>query len=84
MSFTTNIRTDPSSNAFLLNLTYHGIGENFDRSSIELKSETVDDCQTGDVIAKKCDIMLTQRNMSKEEPYMIRDEGSKMKNLFNE
>ena len=37
MSFTSDIWSDPSSNASLLSLTCHGIAENFDRSSIILK-----------------------------------------------
>lgn len=42
MSFTSDIWSDPRSNASLLSLTCHGIAENFDRLSIILKCETFD------------------------------------------
>lgn len=80
MSFTSDIWSDPSSNASLLSLTCHGIAENFDRSSIILKCETFDDSHTGDIIAEKFDTMLSEWNISKEQVHcMIRDEGSNMK-----
>lgn len=80
MSFTSDIWSDPSSNASLLSLTCHGIAENFDRSSIILKCETFDDRHTGDIIAEKFDTMLSEWNISKEQVHcMIRDEGSNMK-----
>ncbi|XP_063900926.1 zinc finger BED domain-containing protein 4-like [Zophobas morio] len=80
MAFTSDIWSDPSSNASLLSLTCHGIAENFDRSSIILKCETFDDRHTGDIIAEKFDTMLTEWNISKVQVHcIIRDEGSNMK-----
>ncbi|GBP49891.1 Zinc finger BED domain-containing protein 4 [Eumeta japonica] len=46
MSFTSDIWSDPSSNASLLSLTCHGIASDFERSSIILKCETFDDRHT--------------------------------------
>ncbi|KAJ3661223.1 hypothetical protein Zmor_005629 [Zophobas morio] len=80
MAFTSDIWSDPSSNASLLSLTCHGIAENFDRSLIILKCETFDDRHLGDIIAEKFDTMLTEWNISKEQVHcIIRDEGSNMK-----
>ncbi|XP_063924783.1 zinc finger BED domain-containing protein 4-like [Zophobas morio] len=80
MAFTSDIWSGPSSNASLLCLTCHGISENFDRSSIILKCETFDDHHTGDIIAEKFDMMLTEWNISKEQVHcIIRDEDSNMK-----
>ncbi|KAF2904426.1 hypothetical protein ILUMI_01751 [Ignelater luminosus] len=63
MSFTSDIWSDPSSNASLLSLTCHGISENFDKSSIVLKCETFDDHHTGDITAEKFDTMLSEWNI---------------------
>ncbi|KAJ3654653.1 hypothetical protein Zmor_013827 [Zophobas morio] len=80
MAFTSDIWSDPSSNASLLTLTCHGIAENFDRSLIILKCETFDDRHIGDIIAEKFDKMLTEWNISKEQVHcIIRDESSNMK-----
>ncbi|KAJ3651368.1 hypothetical protein Zmor_017417 [Zophobas morio] len=80
MAFTSDIWSDPSSNASLLSLTCHGIAENFDRSLIILKWETFDDRHLGDIIAEKFDTMLTEWNISKEQVHcIIRDEGSNTK-----
>ncbi|KAJ3661175.1 hypothetical protein Zmor_005584 [Zophobas morio] len=80
MAFTSDIWSDPSSNASLLSLTCHGIAENFDRSLIILKCETFDDRHFGDIIAEKFDTMLTEWNISKQQVHcIIRDEGSNMK-----
>ncbi|XP_063913315.1 uncharacterized protein LOC135129975 [Zophobas morio] len=83
MAFTSDIWSDPSSNASLLSLTCHGIAENFDRSLIILKCETFDDRHFGDIIAEKFDTMLTEWNISKEQVHcIIRDEGSNMKSVM--
>ncbi|GBP24873.1 Zinc finger BED domain-containing protein 4 [Eumeta japonica] len=80
MSFTSDIWSDPSSNASLLSLTCHGLASDFERSSIILKCETFDDCHTGDIIAEKFDTMLSEWNISNDQVHcMIRDEGSNMK-----
>lgn len=80
MSFTSDIWSDPSSNASLLSLTCHGISENFDRSSIILKCESFDGRHTGDIISEKFDTMLSEWNIKKEQVHcLIRDEGSNMK-----
>lgn len=80
MSFTSDIWSDPSSNASLLSLTCHGIAVNFDRSSIILKCETFDGRHTGDIIAEKFCTMLCEWNIKKEQLHcLIRDEGSNMK-----
>ncbi|XP_063911426.1 zinc finger BED domain-containing protein 4-like [Zophobas morio] len=80
MAFTSDIWSDPSSNASLPSLTCHGIAKNFDRSLIILKCETFDDRHLGDIIAEKFDTMLTEWNISKEQVHcIIRDEGSNMK-----
>ncbi|CAG5041904.1 unnamed protein product [Parnassius apollo] len=80
MSFTSDIWSDPSSNASLLSLTCHGIAENFDRSSIILKCETFDGRHTGDIISAKFNTMLSEWNIKKEQVHcLIRDEGSNMK-----
>ncbi|GBP00274.1 Zinc finger BED domain-containing protein 4 [Eumeta japonica] len=80
MSFTSDIWSDPSSNASLLSLTCHGIASDFERSSIILKCETFDDRHTGDIIAEKFDTMLSEWNISNDQVHcMIRDEGSNMK-----
>lgn len=80
MSFTSDIWSDPSSNASLLSLTCHGIAENFERSSIILKCETFDGRHTGEIIAEKFSNMLSEWNIKKEQLHcLIRDEGSNMK-----
>ncbi|CAH2091123.1 unnamed protein product [Euphydryas editha] len=80
ISFTSDIWTDPSSNASLLSLTCHSIVENFVRSSIILKCETFDGRHTGDIISDKFNIMLSEWNIKKEQVHcLIRDEGSNMK-----
>ncbi|XP_026736461.1 zinc finger BED domain-containing protein 4-like [Trichoplusia ni] len=80
MSFTSDIWSDPSSNASLLSLTCHGIAENFDRSSIILKCETFDGRHTGDLVAEKFSNMLSEWNIKKQQLHCpIRDEGSNMK-----
>ncbi|GBP12619.1 Zinc finger BED domain-containing protein 4 [Eumeta japonica] len=80
MSFTSDIWSDPSSNASLLSLTCHGIASDFERSSIILKCETFDDRHTGDIIAEKFDTMLSKWNISNDQVHcMIRDGGSNMK-----
>ncbi|GBP75093.1 Zinc finger BED domain-containing protein 4 [Eumeta japonica] len=80
MSFTSDIWSDPSSNASLLSLTCHGIASDFERSSIILKCETFDDRHTGDIIAEKFDTMLSEWNISNDQVHcMIRDGGSNMK-----
>ncbi|GBP79288.1 Zinc finger BED domain-containing protein 4 [Eumeta japonica] len=80
MSFTSDIWSDPSSDASLLSLTCHGIASDFERSSIILKCETFDDRHTGDIIAEKFDTMLSEWNISNDQVHcMIRDEGSNMK-----
>ncbi|GBP37213.1 Zinc finger BED domain-containing protein 4 [Eumeta japonica] len=80
MSFTSDIWSDPSSDASLLSLTCHGIASDFERSSIILKCETFDDRHTGDILAEKFDMMLSKWNISNDQVHcMIRDEGSNMK-----
>lgn len=80
ISFTSDIWTDPSSNASLLSLTCHGIDENFARTSLILKCETFDGRHTGDIISDKFCIMLSEWNIKKEQVHcLIRDEGSNMK-----
>ncbi|KAM3964034.1 zinc finger BED domain-containing protein 4-like [Aphomia sociella] len=80
ISFTSDIWSDPSSNASLLSLTCHGIAENFDRSSIILKCETFDCRHTGDIISEKFNTMLSEWNIKKDQVHcLIRDEGSNMK-----
>ncbi|GBP37459.1 Zinc finger BED domain-containing protein 4 [Eumeta japonica] len=80
VSFTSDIWSDPSSNASLLSLTCHGIASDFERSSIILKCETFDDRHTGDIIAEKFDTMLSEWNISNDQVHcMIRDGGSNMK-----
>lgn len=60
---TSDIWSDPSSNASLLSLTCHGITENFDRSSIILKCETFDGRHSGDIISEKFNTMLSEWNI---------------------
>ncbi|GBP40407.1 Zinc finger BED domain-containing protein 4 [Eumeta japonica] len=80
MSFTSDIWSDPNSNASLLSLTCHGIASDFERSSIILKCETLDDHHTGDIIAEKFDTMLSEWNISNDQVHcMIRYGGSNMK-----
>lgn len=80
MSFTSDIWSDPSSNASLLSLTCHGIAEKFDRYSIILKCETFEGRHTGDIISEKFNTMLTEWNIKKEQVHcLMRDEGSNMK-----
>lgn len=71
MSFTTDIWSDPSSNASLLSLTCHRIAVNFDRSSIILKCETFDDRHTGDIIAEKFSTMLCEWNIKKRTTALL-------------
>lgn len=80
LSFTSDIWSDPSSNASLLSLTCHGIAENFDRSSIILKCDTFDGRHTGDIISEKLNSMFSEWNIKKEQVHcLIQDEGSNMK-----
>ncbi|GBP19654.1 Zinc finger BED domain-containing protein 4 [Eumeta japonica] len=66
MSFTSDIWSDPSSDASLLSLTCHGIASDFERSSIILKCETFDDHHTAKTlkagISGKFSTLLEEEN----------------------
>ncbi|XP_026489384.2 zinc finger BED domain-containing protein 4 [Vanessa tameamea] len=77
LSFTSDIWSDPSTDASLLILTCHGIAKNFDRSSIILKCNTFDGRHTEDIIDEKFNTMLSEWNIEKQRVHcLIRDEGS--------
>lgn len=76
ISFTSDIRTDPSTKASMLSLTCHGIAENFNRSSFLLKCETVNGIHQ-DIIPEKFNTMLSEWNINKEKVHCVIQNGSR-------
>ena len=80
ISFTTDIRTEPSSKDSLLSLTAHGITENFERIKLVLKSHPFNGRHTGNVFHEKFNEMLLEWNITPGKIHcFIRDCGSNMK-----
>ena len=82
MSFSCDIRSDPSSNYTLLMFTCYGLTENFERSSATLKCEIIsEDRHIDDTIAEKIDAILSEWNIKVEQVHGITwKKGSNIKN----
>lgn len=79
ISFTTDIRIEPSSNVSLLSLTAHGINKDFKRLKVILNCHTFDGKHTEDLVLEKIKSMLMEWGIINEKIHcFLRDSGSNM------